>query len=550
VLEINDITVEFTGGDSTIPALSSLSLNIKKNEYISLIGPNGSGKSTLLKAICGFLPLKQGSITFDGQVIGQDIFDDLLFGKIGVVFQEPSSQFLMPTVEKEILSVLQNLGLEIDEQQSRLKEIADLFSLDKIFNQSPDNLSGGQIQLVNLACALAIRPKFVLLDEPTTFLDAHYRKVLLDYLDTIYKSDIAVLHITQYPEEALRSKRVCLINNGAITADGPPKDIMSNQELMNKHRIIIPVSIRFEKSFGFPIYDNGIVDKLNLTGGKPVSSNESDFKSEHVISAKDISFRYDLQSPEITVDNLNLSSGEVTAVIGPTGAGKSTLAYLLSGLLDPNTGRIAVKNKVINDYSNKQLRQIIGISMQMPEIALIGPTVIDDVNMSLEIHKNPTIKPDDILSNIGLSGFENRIVDSLSGGESRKLSIADVLAAAPEYLILDEPAAFLDSFSQNELIKIIKNLARLGKGILVIGHELELISEIADRVLGMKDGRILFDIQASEFFNDPRYFENLELPGNPLLNIRGDITKKGIDLAENSIMPEKIAGELKNRGIL
>ena len=171
MIEIDNISVTYKSGERKILALSSVNLTIEDGEFLSVLGPNGSGKSTLVKALCGLVEFDEGSIMINGSEVFPGKFSDTLFGKIGVVFQEPSGQFLMPSVRKEIEAVLENLGLDYPRQIERFEEIVDKFQLDRILHIPPDKLSPGQMQIVNLAVAFTVGSEVLILDEPTTFLD-------------------------------------------------------------------------------------------------------------------------------------------------------------------------------------------------------------------------------------------------------------------------------------------------------------------------------------------------------------------------------------------
>jgi energy-coupling factor transporter ATP-binding protein EcfA2 len=546
MIEINDIKIDYRGAGRVLLAINSLSLDVKKGQYVAVLGPNGSGKSTLIKALCGTVRLESGYIKISGKMVSPGQFGEDFFGTVAAVFQEPSGQFLMSDVRMEILSVLQNLGLSHEVQMDRLNRIIERFSLRDLLEESPDSLSGGQMQMVNLACALAVSPEVLLLDEPTTFLDTHYRQILLDHLDSLCDDGLTILHVTQYPDEALRSRRVLILDSGKLVSDGDPWTVLENHDLLNKHNLKIPGRMGCRKWLGFDYAESGAIEsfcsgvdrkKKPVTGNKPEISKSND----SYIQIRNVYFQYVPDSFSIKIDSLQLHKGQIAGVVGPTGSGKSTLAFLLAGLLKPVQGDIEALRKSLSAYENKTLRKLVGISWQMPDPVLIGPTVADDIGF---IAKNLQIENVDIgamLSRVGLAGFEDRIVDSLSGGEKRKLSLACVLASDPGYIILDEPSAFLDAAAQDDLVAIIKRTADSGTGVLVISHDIPFISEVAERIIGLKDGKIMFDLASSEFFSDPAYSATLGLMPDPLVQLRKCLEDKGILAPGGSLDPRRIA---------
>ncbi len=546
MIDIDKINISYGSGPETIQALSSLSLKIRRGEYVAVLGPNGSGKSTLIKAICGMVQADAGQIIFLGKPVRLGSFGYDFFGKAGVVFQEPEGQFLMRDVKTEIVSVLQNLGLSYQEQQKRLQSIIEQFNLAAILNQKPESLSGGQMQIVNLACALAVEPEILLLDEPTTFLDRYFKNLLLGYLDRNHKEGLTILHITQYPDEAERAERICILENGKLALDCPASQLNDDYEMFKEHKVLPSVKSRFRRSFGFEWNDESSI-KTYCSRIKTVNTSYSSgairrhkHLSENALKIENLHFQYPQSEFSLEIEKLNLSKGEVVGLLGATGSGKSTLAFLLSGLIGYDSGLIEYAGKPLASYSMRELRSKIGITWQLPDLAMIGPTVRDDITFGLRNFGMEKVDITAFLKRVGLGGFENRIVDTLSGGEKRKLSIAAILSANPEYIILDEPSAFLDPHSQEELISIISNLAEEGKGVLVAGHDLYFISRLADRVVGLRSGRMAYDVSAVEFFSNQKYMREIDLPLDLVVAFRQKLTEHGCQLPFGSLEPEKI----------
>lgn len=549
MVEINNVTVNYKSGGKTIPALNSINLKIESGDYMSVLGPNGSGKSTFVKALCGLTPLFSGTIIIDGEEVVYGKFGEKLFVKIGVVFQEPSGQFLMPTVRKEIYTVLQNLGLSREDQKQRFGSIVEEFSLDNILDNSPERLSAGQMQLVNLACALATSPDLLILDEPTTYLDLNHREALLNKLDELHKKDLTIIHVTQYPDEAMRSEKTCIIESGKIVAVGNPSEVLADEELLKKNRLSMPRELTCRKLFDINIRDKKSIEKfiggLNRKSGGVEEKNPAG-ENEKIFSIENLSFAYKTGSFTAEIKQLDLYKDQIVGLVGTTGSGKSTLALLLAGILKPDSGRINYRAKDILKYKPREFRKLVGLSWQMPEPVLIGPTVGDDLQLTYKSQGIKNIDMEKELLKIGLTGFEDRIVDTLSGGEKRKLSLASAMSLRPEYLILDEPAAFLDPVSQLDLLTIIREAVKNGCGALIIGHDLSFLSELTDRIIGLKEGRIVFDLPADRFFSNSEYCEKLGIGGDPIISFKNRLLNSGIDPGSVSLNPEILAVSMKN----
>ena len=552
MLNIRGLEVAYGAGENRVEALKSVNLQISKNEYAAILGPNGSGKSTLIKAVCGLVPFGIGEIKLLKKDVRPGKYGEDLFGKIAVVFQEPTGQFLMPTVEREIGSVLQNLGLSDQEQQERLEHTVDVFSLQSLLPKNPRSLSGGQMQLVNLACALAVNPQLILLDEPTTFLDSHYKNLLLDYIDSLHRSGLTVLHVTQYPDEALRANRVIILDSGQLVADGMPDELLLDGELLAQHRLTMPRSLVCRKWLGFdydrwkPVSENQPGETLDR---RIFATKGKEERTDSFFHVRDLSFSYGKGQFSIQIEKLSLLRNEFVGLVGPAGSGKSTLAFLLAALLKPDSGDIRIDGKPSLEIPINAIRRKVGITWQMPDPAFIGPTVADEIEMIAKNLLPEDVDMDQILSQVGLTGYNDRIVDTLSGGEKRKLSLACILTGDPDYLIFDEPTAFLDPAAQLEMQEIIRGLAGSGKGALIIGHDINFISELADRVIGLGEGRIVFDLPAGEFFSEPAYLRLLGLPDDPLLSFRKRLSENGVRFPFGSLDPKRLAEFMKESGI-
>lgn len=546
MITAKDIIVQYNSGGRIITALDSVSLDIARGEYVAILGPNGSGKSTFLKALCGLTDMTSGQVSIMSEPVMPGSFSEMLFGQVGVVFQEPEGQFVMRDVEAEIGSVLQNLGISREEQRNRFLQTVEQFGLLQILGQKPDKLSGGQMQIVNLACAVATGSQIILLDEPTTFLDQSWREAFLDILDKLHDKGLTILHITQYADEAARADKVCLFDCGKIVFYGKPGALFEDGNLVAKHHIAQPLSVQFKSIFGFDVTDFNMAasfaEDLNCDHR---DAKKSRTRGNAIAEISRINFRYPKSDFQIEIGNLTFYSNEIVGLVGPTGSGKSTLAFLLSGLLKSDSGNIFLNNRLISEYKSSELRHNVGLSWQIADLALIGPTVEDDIKFGIE---DRNFDPKGILALVGLGGHGERIVDTLSGGEKRKLSLAAILAAEPEMLILDEPSAFLDPGAQAELIGILREIASNRHSILIIGHDLQFISEFADRILGMKDGKIIIDMPSSEFFSSPDCLEQLGLPQNPIVEFRKILSAHGMALPDGTLNPLELGRHLKPVG--
>ena len=546
MIEATNITVKFR--NTNFAAIENVSFAVRQGEFVAILGPNGSGKSTLLKALCGMISLSMGEINILGKKVNLGGFGRDFFGEIGVVFQEPQGQFLARDVKTELISILQNLGLSLDQQRIRFGQIIEEFKLEPFLDQKPENLSGGQMQLVNLACAICLNPKLLILDEPTTFLDPNYKKIFMELAGVLNKQGKTILHITQYPDESLQANRILVLNSGKLVYEGEPLGFFNDDDKLTNFRLIKPTRLKFRSSFGFSPDDAGKPGEF-IEQAKPdeklSSLSRINATRQPIATIRNLKYRYANSFFALEMDSLNLKLGEIIGIVGPAGSGKSTLALLLAGLLTADSGNIEINSKDIKDYSTPELRRQIGITWQLPDLTMIGPTVKDDLQFGSSYNKPTGNQIAAALKRVSLQGYEDRIVDTLSGGEKRKLGLASILLSDPPILILDEPDAFLDPHSQTELVGILKSLAKEGRSLIVIAHDLEFLSEIADIIVGISEGKVALIETANHFFSNSQLLKRLEMPANKMIEFREKLFKAGIELSSSTLDPEKLRDEIK-----
>ena len=239
--------------DNSYQAISNVSIDIKEAEFTAIIGPNGSGKSTLALAMSGLQIAQSGSISIDNTDINVLLRSRSLYDLMGIVFQNPDDQLVTNFVEREIAFGLENRGVPRSEIVRRIDRILEEFNYSGLKNRSPFQLSGGQKQKLALASVLVANPKYLILDEPTSFLDSLDRKTIFAQLrkeiEEQKREGFSVILITQFSREAVQCDRVVVLNQGSIVADGFPDVIFSEmQELLQEIGVEIPVEYRLKKA--------------------------------------------------------------------------------------------------------------------------------------------------------------------------------------------------------------------------------------------------------------------------------------------------------------
>jgi len=258
IIELQNVTFEYPSGDNRqIKALKNLSLIIEEGEYIALIGPNGSGKSTLARHLNAILLPTDGVVTVDGFVTTQEEHRWEIRRRVGMVFQNPDNQIVATTVEEDVAFGLENLGMETSLMAQRVTEALEMVGLHSLRNHAPHLLSGGQKQRLAIAGIIAMRPRCLVLDEPTAMLDPRGRREVLETIKRMnHQEGITVVHITHFMEEALEADRVIVMDRGQIVHAGPPAEIFGGDidlYALNLEVPAIPRLIQMLRSQGMDI---------------------------------------------------------------------------------------------------------------------------------------------------------------------------------------------------------------------------------------------------------------------------------------------------------
>ena len=258
IIELQNVTFEYPSGDNRqIKALKNLSLIIEEGEYIALIGPNGSGKSTLARHLNAILLPTGGIVTVDGFVTTQEEHRWEIRRRVGMVFQNPDNQIVATTVEEDVAFGLENLGIETSMMAQRVTEALEMVGLRSLRNHAPHLLSGGQKQRLAIAGIIAMRPRCLVLDEPTAMLDPRGRREVLETIKRMnHQEGITVVHITHFMEEALEADRVIVMDRGQIVHAGPPAEIFGGDidlYALNLEVPAIPRLVQLLRSQGMDI---------------------------------------------------------------------------------------------------------------------------------------------------------------------------------------------------------------------------------------------------------------------------------------------------------
>jgi len=466
MIKVDRFSFSYSGKES--PVLKDVTLEIKEGEFVLIVGLSGSGKSTLIRSFNGLIPHFYG-----GKVRGRVSVDGMdtrkvppakLAGVVGMVFQDPENQLVMTNVENEMAFGLENLALPKEEMTERITAYGEYFGLSSFYKRFIPELSGGEKQKVALASVLAMRPKYIVLDEPTSQLDDESANLYLEFLHKLNREQgVGIILVEHRLERCMHfAQRVLFMEEGAIIADSAPEKVMP---LLRDNRLVA--------DFDRAVPDNG-------PGGV-------------VLSAQGITFAYDRNSVLNDLD-LSIKEREIVAIIGDNGSGKSTLLKQLNGLLRPAEGSVAVMGKNVADVTTASLARDIGYLGQNPNNYLFEETLRKELEFTLRNLGVPKEEWDErvswALKMLDLERYIDAFPRDLSCGERERSALAAILVGRPRILVLDEPTRGLDLWNKAQLANILSSLRELGMTTIMVTHDYRFVAEHATRVLALRHGTL------------------------------------------------------------
>lgn len=502
-----------------ISALRNVSLRIEQGEYVALMGPNGSGKSTLVRHMNALLMPSRGTVRvneFDTRDGGR-LWD--IRQHVGMIFQNPDHQMVATVVEEEVAFGPENLGLPRDEIIARVEEALKVVDMLAWRRHNPAHLSGGQKQRIAIASILAMRPRVLVADEPTAMLDAAGRRDILAILRRLHEdSRMTIVHITHSMDEAHEASRVLVMRQGGIALDGALNDLdpQQFQEFGIMPSPLMRIMLRLaDAGMALPKKMSRHVDDVvrAVLAWSPTASADTMRAVREAppagaglaVSLRDLHFTYmrgtPFETPALRGVSLELPASSRAAVMGSTGCGKTTLMQHLNGLLRATEGEVMVgRHRLASDGGDvRAVRREVGMAFQFAEHQLFEETVARDVAYGPNNQRLTKLEVDvrvrRALDRVGLSydEYAERNPLALSGGEMRRVALAGVIAMEPRLLVLDEPTAGLDAHGQAQVQAIVSDVQAQGTSTLIVSHDVELVVDLADRLLLLDEGRLMGD---------------------------------------------------------
>ncbi|MBM7711520.1 ABC transporter ATP-binding protein [Enterococcus xiangfangensis] len=516
--------VSFSYPESSEKKLDDINLELASGSFNVLFGKSGSGKTTLLRQLKPALSpfgKKSGLIRFDGRPLDELNLREQT-EKIGFVMQNPDNQIVTDKVWHELAFGLESLGLDQATIRLRVAEMASYFGIQSWFLKDVQELSGGQKQLLNLASIMALHPRLLILDEPTSQLDPIAAGNFLETVAKINREIGTTILISEHRlQEVLpMADQVFLMEKSKIIVNGKPRDVgRMLKETKNDLFIAMPAPMKIygscDQGTDYPLTvgeGRSWLEKQTInTEEKTVEVNIP--KTPPMIEVKDLWFRYQRTAPDVIKDlSFKVPTGSFYSIVGGNGTGKSTALSLISRIRQPYRGKIKLNGRPLNKFSEDELyHQFLGVLPQNPQSLFVKKTVLDDLfeitdgkqekksaAYPLKMSKEAAVAG--IVELVHLEQLLDKHPYDLSGGEQQRLALAKVLLLRPKILLLDEPTKGLDDFFKQELGEILLKLKLQGVTILMVSHDVEFVAEFSDVCGLFFDGSLVTTKPAKDFF--------------------------------------------------
>ena len=510
-------------------ALNNINFSIDEGDFVLICGESGCGKSTLLRHLKPELS-PHGQVSGDIYYYSQKINDyssKQIASEIGYVLQNPDSQIVTDKVWHELAFGLENMGLDTQSIRLRVAEMASFFGIQGWFRKNVNDLSGGQKQLLNLASIMAMQPKILILDEPTSQLDPIAAKDFIDTLVRINKELSTTIIMTEHNLEDIYSvcDKVIVMEDGKVICNDTNykvADILSGDKNHKMFKSLPTPSKIYNQLNGYlegasksPLtvkdcrqWLNDSMDEVTITklDDTETEINIDEKDREIAIELKDVYFQYNkISEPTIRDLSFKVYKGEIYSILGGNGTGKSTTLSLVARQRKPQRGKIFINNIEIKKYNNKSLYENnLALLPQNPQSLFVFETVREDLEEVLILQNKDREYIDKEVKRVSkLLDIEHLLEHhpyDLSGGELQRAGMAKVMLLNPKIILLDEPTKGLDAYCKEEIGKMLMKLRDMGVTIVVVSHDIEFSARYSDRCAMFFDGSIVSEGTPKEFF--------------------------------------------------
>ena len=553
IIEMSDVS--FAYGHKGDYALRDVSLSIEEGCFVGVIGPSGAGKSTLAAVLSGAIPHHHaGRLYGETRIAGIDTCEASITDiaqTVGCVLQDIDAQMVASVVEDELLFGLENFGVPRGLIEGRLSAALDAVGIADLRNREIATLSGGQKQKVAIAAILALAPRVLVLDEPTAALDPASSRSVFDVLRKAQRATGVTVVVVEQMVALLAEycDRVIVLDEGEVALDGSPHDVFARSAELRAIGVDTPRTVRISNSLaasGVAVMDGPtltvdeaeslvlrILDAGDAPGrgamraegrgapegegpkARPIpvaamrptarAGGPSTAHDDPVVEMRGASFSYGPGAASVEGLDLVVRPGEILGVVGQNGAGKTTLTKLLNGLLKPTSGTVRIAGLDTGATPVSRIAAHAATLFQNPDRQLCRGTVLDEVAFGLELHgEDPAAACDrsrEVIERFGLPASAEPF--GLSRGQRQMVALASVIVTEPELIILDEPTSGLDYRECMTVMEAVRGRARAGAGVVLVCHDMEVVSDFATSLAVMAHGRIIAQGPTHRMFARP-----------------------------------------------
>ena len=558
IIEFRDFSFQYYTQKK--PTLKNINLTIGRGEKVLIVGLSGSGKSTLGNCVNGLIPfVYKGVITGSCTVKGKDTRSMSvaeLSKTVGTVLQDSDGQFVGLTVGEDIAFAMENDCIDTQTMHKRVLDIARSIHIDDLLDQAPGELSGGQKQRVSLAGVMVDDVDILLFDEPLANLDPATGENTIELIDEISRNgEKTVLIIEHRLEDVLHRHvdRIILFRDGSIIKDCSPDELLAG-DLLLKTGIREPLYLTACKYAGIEIREEdhpGYIEELTLSDEDKaklvswVSTNSEEYSiaDDPVLEAEHLCFSYDGIKNAVDDVSFKVNRGEMLAIVGKNGAGKSTISRLLTGFLREDSGDILLHGRNIRDDTIFERGQKIGLVLQNPNQMICNTMIFDEVAYGLRNMHTPEdevkSRVEEVLRVCGLYPFRSWPISALSYGQRKRVTIASIIVMRPDIIVLDEPTAGQDYRHYTDIMDFLKTLNRHGLTIIMITHDMHLMLEYCNRCVVILDGRKIYDGGCAEVLVDDGLVAKANLKKTSLYQLGAEVGVDPRDITQSYINTER-----------
>lgn len=525
--KVNNISYKYTTDGPQV--LKNVSFSIEQGKVTAIVGPSGCGKSTLVQIFSQVIPKLIGNGELEGS------FDVPEGTFVSVVSQNPENQLFGYGVEDAIAFGLENIGMPQAEIVERMEYVLDLLKLQYLRKRSVDNLSGGQRQSVCIASVLAMKPDILIMDEPVSSLDPNGKKMVQDILGELRESgNTTVIVDNNLVWSAGIVDHVVGILDGEVVFDGSRDEFFQNFELQEKLGVILPQEVEIYRALSAKVPDvkmfyNMDQARAELAGratAKPRLEKEAAAESFNpVISVKDLVKQFSDGFIGLKHVDAQVPEGKIVAILGQNGSGKTTFVKHLNGLYKPTSGEVDYRGESILGKSVAQISKNIILVFQHPEHMLFEETVEKELTFCARMQGVDFTEENitEILTRYHLEKEKENFPLNLSMGQKHMLTILSVLLSSADVILLDEPTLGMDGFLIGDLEKMVLELKKAGKTIIMISHEIPFVFRLADYTVILNHGEKVFEGTKEELVEREDIFDKINIEFPPVVRLSKEL---------------------------